>query len=384
MNFIIKTTGKCNLRCRYCSLGDKSEGADMSIATLCLCFDKIVEFLARNNERKCAIIFHGGEPTTLSADFYRTAIEYTRLRYAEYEFDWKIQTNGTLINEGYISLFKDYDFSVGISIDGTRDSHDRLRIRQDGTGTYDVITSNIERLRTNNVRCAVLLVQNALMKDSPGGVLGWFTANDLDIRINPIIACGEAANNSALLLDKGDYARFLIEMFRLAAEAQAEIAIRPVSEMLSAVINGTCMSECTFSDKCCKAFMCITENGDIYPCGRFSDLSAMRIGNIKAISLIEAYEADMMNSLRERKSTALPEECIECNYINLCFGGCPAEAMAQGGDFRGKSCFCEDYKLLYQYLHTEGLELVEKKLKERRAQLEKLLLCNNGERSDEI
>ncbi|MFC1697814.1 SPASM domain-containing protein [Nanoarchaeota archaeon] len=43
------------------------------------------------------------------------------------------------------------------------------------------------------------------------------------------------------------------------------------------------------------------------------------------------------------------EECIDCEYTNMCFGGCPYLAY-KSGDLYGKDPFCESYKMIFGHI----------------------------------
>ena len=119
---VFRPTNNCNLSCSYCY--DKNnhflnENTIMNNATelfrreennILYSLDKLFE--GESNPR---IIFHGGEPLLVHSsvlDEFCDKISKNR------NIVMSIQTNGTLINEKVIDLFKKYNFKVGISLDG--------------------------------------------------------------------------------------------------------------------------------------------------------------------------------------------------------------------------------------------------------------------------
>ncbi|MFQ3621413.1 MAG: hypothetical protein SNJ78_10785, partial [Spirochaetales bacterium] len=80
--------------------------------------------------------WQGGEPTLMGLDFFRKVVHlqqtYGRLGVSVSN---GIQTNGTLLTDEMASFFTEYNFLVGISLDGPADIHNQYRCRLDGEGS---------------------------------------------------------------------------------------------------------------------------------------------------------------------------------------------------------------------------------------------------------
>ena len=112
----------CNLRCSYCYYLEKRElyhgsSQQMSDETL----ERFIrEYIEAQTTPMVLFIWHGGEPLLRPIAFYERVMELQE-RYAEGKhIDNCIQTNGTLINETWCEFFREHNFLVGVSIDGTR------------------------------------------------------------------------------------------------------------------------------------------------------------------------------------------------------------------------------------------------------------------------
>ncbi len=62
------------------------------------------------------------------------------------ELKFSIQTNGTILNDTWLELFREYFVRVGVSIDGDREAHDRYRLDHRSQSTFDRTEQNIRRL----------------------------------------------------------------------------------------------------------------------------------------------------------------------------------------------------------------------------------------------
>lgn len=58
-----------------------------------------------------------------------------------------MQTNATLVTQQWINLLNKYHINIGVSIDGTKDYHDKYRIDHRGNGSYAAVTRGIKLLQ---------------------------------------------------------------------------------------------------------------------------------------------------------------------------------------------------------------------------------------------
>ncbi|MCD8028456.1 MAG: 4Fe-4S cluster-binding domain-containing protein [Erysipelotrichaceae bacterium] len=131
-SYLIKPASSlCNMNCQYCFYKDVSDNRDiniygiMSIETMKEIID---QSLSQSNEITYA--FQGGEPTLAGLSFFQTFVDNVNTNKDKQIIHYSIQTNGILINEEWLSFFKKYHFLVGISIDGYKENHNKVRIMQ--------------------------------------------------------------------------------------------------------------------------------------------------------------------------------------------------------------------------------------------------------------
>lgn len=126
-------TGKCNLRCRHCSVGKQYFSGGVTELSL---EEKIavVDNLATGGVK--GISFLGGEPLVPDADFFAVAG-----RAALRGMKTTLVTNGMLLEEGSWGKLLDSGVDqVVVSVDGaTEKTHGYIR----GTNTYDRVTRNL-------------------------------------------------------------------------------------------------------------------------------------------------------------------------------------------------------------------------------------------------
>ena len=132
----------------------------------------------------------------------------------------------------------------------------------------------------------------------------------------------------------------------------------PIENSINGIIHNEEIRECSFKKDCNKHFLCIDYKGDIYPCGKFSDMDEMLIGNISEMTY-ERIDYFLKKKLYHRRNLKRPNTCKVCKFIKFCNGGCSAEAMIDG-DINKVPIICKDYKILFEYFHGTGLKLLKK------------------------
>lgn len=149
---ILNVTDECNFRCRYCCFSDHYHltrgysGHSMSKETAEKAVDLYFAYMARTRKSNPLLEpfvgFYGGEPL-LNFDVIRHTVEYIKAKYGQYKIGYNITTNGYLLKGDIADYLVSNRFSILVSIDGDRETHDRNRVMIDGTGTFDVVYSNI-------------------------------------------------------------------------------------------------------------------------------------------------------------------------------------------------------------------------------------------------
>lgn len=360
ITLILKGTDGCNLRCKYCSIGEKNTHYNIiDINTMKYAGDYVVKFGKELKETSYNIILHGGEPTLIDYKQYQEFFDYLLHTYSDLSFKFSIQTNCFHFSDDYVSFLKKYDISVGVSVDGNERIHDKTRVDINGNGTFSKIKKNIIKLIENGINVSGLIVVTKELLNEDLSYLNFFNYYNINLKINPLLNYGEASNETSLWLEPGDYSDYIKRVYLYMLENEIEIHIDPISSMFSSVINDTEMSDCAYKNECGKNFVCVDYNGDIYPCGRFYDVAGSCLGNV--------YDT---NNTIKFSSMDLAEECKSCKYLKWCHGGCNAYRKIMGVD---KTPLCIDTKMLFDYFSDDGITAYIDYLKEKKVYLNEML-----------
>ena len=87
--------------------------------------------------RMAVSLLLGGEPVLAGLEWFQDFVEEVNKRKVEkQQIAYTIQTNGTLLDEKWLTFLKENQFLVGLSLDGTEVLHDENRKDKDGNGTF--------------------------------------------------------------------------------------------------------------------------------------------------------------------------------------------------------------------------------------------------------
>jgi uncharacterized protein len=124
---LAKPTGAiCNLDCKYCFFlskemlypGSRFRMADELLETY------IRQTIESQRAPEVSIAWQGGEPTLMGLDFFRRSIEYEKkYKKAGQSLQNTMQTNGVGLDEEWCEFFRENNFLIGLSLDGTREMH---------------------------------------------------------------------------------------------------------------------------------------------------------------------------------------------------------------------------------------------------------------------
>ncbi|WP_457813147.1 radical SAM protein [Sinorhizobium meliloti] len=165
-SIVLKVVGHCNINCKYCYIYNHEDRSYLdrvpvlSTATLRALTERINQYCDGIQGHRLGVVFHGGEPTLIGPSRFQ---EFARILNDDLGPRLKslaIQTNATLINDEWIDAFHHWNVSVGVSLDGPPQIHDRFRVDHQGRGTQARTLSGIERLQRAGFDPGILSVVN--------------------------------------------------------------------------------------------------------------------------------------------------------------------------------------------------------------------------------
>jgi len=332
---------QCNIQCQYCYQNPQRDAGNIAHS-----YD--IELM------KAAILAHGG-PFALFGG------EPLLVTEADLESLWSwglerfgyntVQTNGTLINDEHIRLFKAYKVSVGISIDGPGELND---VRWHGTmqRTREATFKSeraIERLCREGMppSLIVTLHRGNAVGDKLPVVQGWF--HDLErcgvrtVRLHLLESESEVVRARYALTDKENIDALL--GFAKLQRSLRLLTFDLFTDMRRMLLGQDSSSSCVWNacdPYTTQAVQGVEGNGQRSNCGRT---------NKDGIDFVKGSQPGYERYLALH---ATPQEyggCRDCRFFLMCRGQCPGTAL--DGDWRNRTEHCEVWKATYAHVESE-------------------------------
>ncbi len=319
----------CNLDCEYCFYLDREAdpysalpGRRMTLDTL----ERLVDSYLFYSYPNSTFAFQGGEPTLAGLKFFEKLVEFQQ-RYGRggQSVSNALQTNGILLDKNWCRLFRQYQWLIGVSLDGPEEINDRFRFHKDKRGTWKRVMKSVELMQKEKVDFNILCVLSQANVDKARELYAFYKRIGVDA-ITP-----------------QQYGRFLVEMFEAWWPDRQAMRIRCFDNIAEAVA-GHKPGTCTMHESC-DSYVVVEYNGDIYPCDFFVE-SNWKLGNVNADTWREIARRQQRFSFAGKKSIAHPE-CQACEYQSLCHGGCPKFRHGPHRNFEDLDYFCESYKMIF-------------------------------------
>jgi uncharacterized protein len=316
----------CNFSCIYCYEGEMKGNLYMSDETA----DHLIDFIKDNfPEYKDTLLidFYGGEPllsTGLIKYISRALKAFTETRGASYSFT--LVTNGSLFTRRVAEELAPLGLqSVKITLDGPAEVHNRYRPFKSGAGSFDTIIRNIKDTcnlakigiggnfdRDNYERFPLLLdylVSEGLTPDKIAMV-----------KFDPVMKQPEGD------LSPPGYRGGCMSInepwiSRAAAQLREQILKRGYTTLKLMPI--TCMIELRDS-------YVVNFDGGIYKCPGFIGKRGFEVGDLR--TGVKDYSGSYKLGIWKN------EDCAECEYLPLCFGGCRYMTFVRDGNIDKLDC----------------------------------------------
>lgn len=325
----LQITQNCNLRCSYCvysensNLGQRSHSSKvMSLETA----KKALDFYHQHSidSEKISIGFYGGEPL-LAFPFIKDVVAYAEDIFDGKSIIYAITTNATLLTDEVIDYLLDKNFNVMISIDGPKRVQDKNRKFKNGTGSYDVVMRNINRLYQKDPE-AMKRMSVSMVIDPSQDYSEIITLFDEPALKDINLTYTFVEEDARYLLPSEDYVvQYTYDLFltllKHFRDQKEHFPSKLVETDLNSIMDGNTRFKLNLvglvgapSGPCVpgKIRMLVNCFGDFYPCERVNENECMKIGSIE-----RGFDFDQVSSILNVGQIA-EQSCKNCWAFSLC------------------------------------------------------------------
>ena len=322
----------CNLRCKYCFASTGDFGTGRKIMPLEI-GKKAIDFLLVHSQGRhnLEVDFFGGEPL-MNFDVVKEVVKYARSKEKEYNknFRFTIPTNGVLLTDDKIDFINQEMSNVVLSIDGRKEVNDRLRVRVDGSGSYDSIVPKFQKLVAQRSKDKDYYARGTFTKynmDFAEDVLHMVDDLGFDqLSVEPVVADPYVPYS----IHEEDFPTIFKEYERLANiiidRKKAGKGFNFFHFMLD-LEQGPCAIKRLRGCGCGNEYVAITPDGDIYPCHQFVGQEEWKMGSL----LDDTLNLEMKDMFAKATIYGKPD-CQACWAKFYCSGGCNANNATHCGD----------------------------------------------------
>ena len=328
----------CNIGCRYCYQNPQREAGNFRQSY------RMERMKAAVEREGGPFTLFGGEPLLLPLIDLEELFRWGMEEYGRSG----IQTNGILINDEHMRLFKTYNVDVGVSIDGPGELNDlRWHVSLERTRrNTETVLANIERLCREHRKPGLIVTLHRLnaSADRLPRLHAWVRQLDalgiVSMRLHLLEVESEDIRKAYSLSDE-ENVRALLSFSGLQAELK-HLRFDVLDEMERSLLGQDRHTSCVW--RACdpyttEAVRGIEGNGQSSNCGRTNKDG------------IDFVKADRPGYERYLALYQTPQEhggCQGCRFFLMCKGQCPGTALQ--GDWRNRSELCGVWKGVFSHL----------------------------------
>ena len=350
----VLTTLQCNFACDYCIQGDHGDynksAAKMSLETAARTAAWTEARLDAIGASRLVLTFFGGEPLlNLPVMYYMAERLHGWCTGRGVEIFVNIITNGLLLTRDVVERMNAWGLNgVKITLDGDRDTHNRMRPLRGGQGTFDKIVANLREVASltkisigGNFDADTVESYPALLQFLSGqefaGKLAKVAFKPI-IREKPVskgfipltVVGGEGKPlNGACMTSAGTGVSRVCDTCNFADEQMAFLRDETKKYGFN-TMDGVHMGPCEIHKEHAQT---VGPDGSLFACPGFAGESVQSIGHIDG-----RQEEHRSQALRNFERLSAWKACADCAFIPVCAGGCTVAAHNELGDMHAPNC----------------------------------------------
>jgi uncharacterized protein len=356
-SLILLPTLRCDADCEYCF--EKKTEQQLTLDQLSVVIQKVMDHLEHDRIEILSIYWQGGEVMTLPPEWFEEAhgiiqeiAEGRNRQVAHY-----LQSNMIAYTRKWNRVLAEmFGNSVGSSMDFPN-LHRKLK--GGGPNEYARIWArNVREAIEAGVEVGVIAIPNERTLEMGAERFYSHFVDELgitDFQINTPFPGGSVNDvKMGYPLDTERLSGFLADLAAVWMERgfQQGVKVGPFNQLMDYFVHGSKDLLCMWRGNCVNDFICIGPQGQVAQCDCWvTSYPEFHFGNV----LEEGSLSDLLqNSEARRRLQTRPgvliqkEDCLDCDYLTLCHGGCPVRAYTVYGDIFRKDPYCEFYRRLFQ------------------------------------
>lgn len=323
----------CNMCCKYCFAGKGEYSGDRSLMSFEVGKRALDFLIEQSGSRKnLEVDFFGGEPL-LNFDVVKQLVAYARSIEKEKgkNFRFTLTTNGVLLNDEVMEWANKECYNVVLSLDGRKETNDRMRRTKNDKGTYDLILPKFQKMakERNQQGYYIRGTYTHYNTDFANDILHLADLGFEQLAMEPVVTDPKmdyALQESDIPKLKDQYDLLAKEMCKRNREGKGFTFFHYMIDLE----GGPCIYKRISGCGVGTDYMAVTPWGDLYPCHQFVGDEKFLLGNV----FDGVKNTDIVNEFK-LCNVYSREACQDCFAKLYCSGGCSANAYHTTGKITG-------------------------------------------------
>jgi uncharacterized protein len=329
VDWVIKISRFCNLRCRYCyeypHLGDHTR---MSLAHIEAMFRRIAEHY-QSSDKRMDFVWHGGEPLLIEPAYYREIAVLEReiftpvgLAYAN-----NVQTNLTRLSPPILELIRGFFNGMSVSIDFFGDQ----RVNIGGKPIEPLVKRNMARLKNEGIVFGCISVLSRENVEHVEEIYRYVEEHGYSLRFLPIYRTGFPGQQDHLALSASEIVMAFERLADVWLTSERAIRVRPLEDYLTHVIGKLtlgCASQPVYDKSEDEVVYVVATDGSLYSTADAYN-EALCHGNLFTTSIAEMQRGAVYRRAVEQSRQRMAATCERCAYYGACSGFIMGEATPE-------------------------------------------------------
>jgi uncharacterized protein len=339
IEFVMKVSKYCNLRCSYCyEFNELSDRRRLPLASYEKMLRNLKQHASENWEGIC-FIWHGGEPLLIKPAYYeQLGALQERVLNGDVRYWNFTQSNLTALGEDTLRFLEEKRFfrGVGVSVDpfGTE------RVDERGRSRNELVFANMQRLRERNYEFACITVLTPKSLPFVAQTFDFFASRGTRFRALPYDASASDEQANTHALTGAQHVQALTQLFDLWLVSGTQLHIDPIYEFMLFAMKYRNKAARTFWDmERDESVLTVELDGSVW--GRPTCyMPGHQYGNLIEQDLETILASTNRQAACEESRARAETYCSTCPY----YGYCPGKYVANSTDveqavFRTTGCW---------------------------------------------